>query len=68
MKAVNVVTEVRPAIVEAASAVIEGVVVEKSSAMGFKMVVVKKNIVVAPVGSPVMPSPAKPTKEANSKT
>jgi len=49
MKALTPVAEVRPAIIEAASAAIDGVMVEKRSAVGFKMVVVKKNIVVVPV-------------------
>jgi hypothetical protein len=61
------VAEIRPAIIEAAPAAIEDVVVEKRSAMGFKVVVVKKNIVVIPVRSPMVPSPAKAAKEANAK-
>jgi len=61
------VSEVGPAIIEAAPAVIEGVVIEKSSAVGFESMVVKNNIVVIPVRSPVVPSPAKPAKEANAK-
>ena len=62
------VTKVRLAIVEAAPAAIEGVVVEKRSAMGFEAVVVKNNVAVIPVRSPVVPSPAKSAKEADAKT
>ncbi|HMC32436.1 MAG TPA: hypothetical protein VKL99_16490, partial [Candidatus Angelobacter sp.] len=62
------VAEVRPPIIEAASAAIECLVVEKRSAVGFKVVVVKKNIVVVPVRSPMVPSPAKAAKETDAKT
>ena len=67
MEALAPVPKIRLAIVEAASAAIERIVVEKSSAVGFKAVVVKNNIVMMPVRSPVVPSPAKAAKEANAK-
>jgi hypothetical protein len=60
--------KIRPAIVEAAAAAIERIVVEKCSAVGFKVMVIEKNVVVAPVRVPVVPSPAESAKEANTKT
>lgn len=61
------VPKIRLAIVEAAPAVIESLVVEKSSAMRFKVVVVKENVVVMPVRSPMVPSPTEAAKVANAK-
>ena len=56
------------AIVEATAPAIERIVVEKRSAVGFKVTVIEKNVVVAPVRVPVVPSPTESTKEANTKT
>src|SRR6266404_712514 len=67
IEASRVVTEIRATIIEAASAPIECIVVEKRPAVGHETVVVKNNIVVMPIRSPVVPSPAKPAKEANAK-
>src|ERR1700674_4967501 len=47
--------------------VIEGVVISEDSAVGYVSVVVINDIVVMPVRSPVVPSPTKPAKIANSK-
>src|SRR6267154_5901798 len=47
--------------------VIEVVAVDEHSAVGYVRVVVVNDIVVMPVGSPVVPSPAKPAIEADSK-
>ncbi len=68
MKVRAAVPKIRPAIVEVASSAIEGIVVEESSAVRFKVVVIKDDIVVMPVRSPVVPSPAKAAKETNAKT
>jgi 7-keto-8-aminopelargonate synthetase-like enzyme len=68
MEALTPVPKIRLAIVEAASPVIQCVVVEKRSAVGFEAVVVKNNVVVMPVRSPVVPSPAKPAKETDAKS
>jgi hypothetical protein len=61
------VPEVRPAIIEAASPAIQCIVIEKRSAVRFEAVVVKNDIAVIPVTSPVVKSPAKPAKETNAK-
>src|SRR5438270_3977417 len=68
MKALTPMPKIRLTIIEAASAAIECLVIEKCSAVGFKVVVVKKNIVVVPVRSPMVPSPAKAAKETDAKT
>src|ERR1700676_2554186 len=47
--------------------VIEGVVIGEDSAVGYISVVVINDIVVMPVRSPVVPSPTKSAKIANSK-
>src|SRR3979411_2373246 len=47
--------------------VIEGVVISEDPAVGDVSVVVINDIVVMPVRSPVVPSPAKPAKIADSK-
>src|SRR5579859_312557 len=60
--------KIRPSIIKAAPSAIECLMVEKSSAVRFKVVVVKTDIVVTPVRVPVVPSPAKTTKEADAKT
>src|SRR5258708_32899630 len=62
------VAEIRPAIIDAAPAAIECFMIEKSSAVGFKVVVIKTDIVVMPVRVPVVPSPTKAAKETNAKT
>jgi hypothetical protein len=41
--------------------------VSENSAVGYEPVVVEEDIVVMPVRSPVVPSPAEPAKEADSK-
>src|SRR5258708_39222141 len=46
---------------------IEGVVISEDSAVGYVSVVVINDIVVMPVRSPVVPSPAKPAEIADSK-
>ena len=46
---------------------IEVVAVDENSAVGFVVVVVETNVVVMPIVSPVVPTPAKPAEEANSK-
>src|SRR6266576_598786 len=47
--------------------VIEVVAVREDSAVGYVVVVVEHDTVVMPVVSPVVPSPAEPAKEADSK-
>jgi len=60
-----------PATVQSASVrstgVIEVVAVREDSAVGYVVVVVEHDTVVMPVVSPVVPSPAEPAKEADSK-
>src|SRR5258708_20444583 len=46
---------------------IEGVVISEDSAVGHISVVVINDIVVMPVGSPMVPAPAEPAKITNSK-
>src|SRR5450432_1007847 len=46
---------------------IEVVAVDEDSTVGLVMAVVKTNVVVLPVVAPVVPSPAKSAKEADSK-
>jgi hypothetical protein len=67
MKALTPMPKIRLTIIKAASA-IKCLVIEKCSAVGFKMVVIENDIPMTPVRSPVVPSPAKPAKEANAKT
>ena len=53
--------------VKSASGSIEVVAVHENSAVGFVVVIVETNVVVMPIVSPVVPAPAKPAEEANSK-
>ena len=68
MKALTPMPKIRLTVIEAASAAIECLVIEECSAVGFKVAVIENDISMAPVRSPVVPSPAKPAKEANAKT
>ena len=68
IQANRTMAKIRPAIVEASASAIERIVVEKRSAVGFKVAMIEKNVVVAPVRVPVVPSPAESAKEANTKT
>src|SRR5258708_39334099 len=49
------------------ASVIEIITIDEDSAVGDVRVVVENDSVVVPVGSPVSPAPAKPSKEANPK-
>src|SRR5258708_1584868 len=55
------------AMIDVRAAAIEGVVIGEDSAVGYVSVVVINDIVVMPVRSPVVPSPAKPAEIADSK-
>jgi hypothetical protein len=62
------ISTMKAAVVEACTLVIEPVAVHKGSAVRYELVVVKINSVVVPVRRPVVPSPAIPTKEADTET
>ena len=53
--------------IESTPGSIEVRAISENSAVGYVTVVVKHNIVVTPIRSPVAPSPAKAAKEADSK-
>src|SRR5260370_41623220 len=60
-------TSARTPALEVPACVIEGVVIGEDSAVGNVGVMVVNNIMVAPVGSPMVPAPAEPAKIADSK-
>src|SRR6266852_5293776 len=52
---------------ESTSGSIEVIAIDEHSAVGYIAVVIKKDIVVMPIRSPVVPTPTEPAKEADSK-
>src|SRR6266550_965158 len=54
-------------VIEVCAGMIECVVIGEDSAVGYVRVVVENDAVAMPIVSPVMPSPAKTAKEADSK-
>jgi hypothetical protein len=53
------------AMIEPASASVEVITINENSAVGHVAVVVEKDAVMVPIGSPMVPTPAKTTKKAN---
>lgn len=57
----------KPAVIEVPVRAIESVVIDENSAVRHEGSVVEDDMVVIPVGSPMVPAPAKTTKETDAK-
>src|ERR1700758_4656284 len=55
----------RKAMINPASASVEVITINENSAVGHVPMVVEKDAVMVPIGSPMVPTPAKATKKAN---